>query len=172
MLVIGLTLLEGGVPVGIAWVTKLLLDRVASHRVDSSLAWLVAGLGVGILASTVLPHLLTFTQQLLRRRLELSLHDELFASVNQVPGLQIFDQPHFYDLLQLAQQAKDRTPMQLVNGGSALLQQITTLGGFVVSLIALDRWSPAWCSSRAHPASWLSCAWVHCAINFSLPRLL
>lgn len=138
MLVIGLTLLEGGVPVGIAWVTKLLLDRVASHRVDSSLAWLVAGLGVGILASTVLPHLLTFTQQLLRRRLELSLHDELFASVNQVPGLQIFDQPHFYDLLQLAQQAKDRTPMQLVNGGSALLQQITTLGGFVVSLIALD----------------------------------
>jgi ATP-binding cassette subfamily B protein len=136
--VLMLTLISGGLPVVFTWLTKLLLDRVASHQVDAALVWLVGSLTAAVLLSTVLPHLSALVQQMSRRRVEFAMHDELFTAVNRVPGLRIFDEPAFYDELQLAQQAKDRAPAQVVAGGCQLLQGAVSVSGFLASLAALD----------------------------------
>ncbi|MET0495245.1 MAG: ABC transporter ATP-binding protein [Actinoplanes sp.] len=138
VLVVGSTALaQGVVPVAIAWFTKLLLDDVAAPGAGAPW-WVVAGLVASVALLTVLPHTAGYFQAELRRGVELTVQTRLFAAVNRVPGLGPFEQPAFHDRLQLAEQAGQSVPGQIVQSATALVQALVTQLGLISALVVVD----------------------------------
>jgi ATP-binding cassette, subfamily B, bacterial len=133
-----LSVASGLVPVGVAWLTRGLLNDL-SHRPVAyghliGLAVMLAVLG-GMM--TIGPQLSQRIQAELDRRVRLMTQDRLYGAVNRFVGLERFENPAFLDRLQLAQQAGAVAP-QVIGGGLGSLQICITLVGFVTALVALS----------------------------------
>ncbi|RGC69380.1 putative multidrug export ATP-binding/permease protein [Micromonospora sp. MW-13] len=130
----------GAGPVASAWLTKLLLDRIA-ERTGSGLAELVrlavALAVVGVLLA-FLPQLVNYASAELGRRVRLAARDRIFTTVGNLPGLVRLEDPPFYDRLMLAHQAGADSPGQVLGGLLGLLQAILTMGGFLVTMALLS----------------------------------
>jgi ATP-binding cassette subfamily B protein len=132
---IGLAMVSGLWPVLAAWLTKLVLDELSRAGTDRGvLIGLAAGLAVTGLLTAVSSHLEQYLDAELRRQIELSCSDRLFASVNRSVGLGRFEDPRFHDQLRLAQTAGQGAAGQLVLPVVAIAQAGTTAVGFVVTL--------------------------------------
>lgn len=132
------TILSGLLPVALAWLTKLLIDRIAEQADMVRISPLAGALAVGVLAAGALPFTISFLQGLVSRRAGLLIQDRLFAAINRLPGLELFERPDFHDHLQLAQEAADTAPQRIIRGASSLTGGALTVGGFVVTLAAID----------------------------------
>lgn len=137
LLVIAVTTVQGLTPVAMAWLTKLLLDDVATPGPGPAW-WALAGLlGAGACAA-LLPHVNQHGRSILRRGVELAVQSRLFAAVNRVPGLGPFEQPAFHDRLRLAEEAGQVAPGQVVHGLTGLVQAAVTVTGFLAALLVID----------------------------------
>jgi ATP-binding cassette subfamily B protein len=124
-------------PVAIAWLVKLVLDGlvgVAEVDVRSAMLGLVIVVAVG----TSLTYAERYLSGQLRRSLQLLVQTRLFAAVNRFPGLEPFEQPSFHDRIQLAEQAGQAGPAEVVWSTASSLQAALTLSGFLGSLVMLD----------------------------------
>ncbi|MEU6999825.1 ABC transporter ATP-binding protein [Nonomuraea sp. NPDC046570] len=130
------TVVSSVVPVGIAWLTKLVLDRVAAA--DGEVFALAGGLALLGLTLATLPEVLHYLQGELNRATGLLAQDRLFTAVNRLPGLARFEDPVFLDRLRLANQSGGMTPSQVVQGALALGGGLLTAGGLLGSLTAIS----------------------------------
>ncbi|MBT2228398.1 ABC transporter ATP-binding protein [Nonomuraea sp. NEAU-A123] len=128
----------GAAPVATAWLTKLVLDALATGDGAAALVPLGGGLALAGLAVIVLPHVSAYVQAQLRRSLRLLIYDRLFRAVNRHPGLSRFENPAFHDTLRLAYESSHNAPDRLVVGALAIGQALITLSGFVVTLFAVS----------------------------------
>ncbi|MEU6033841.1 ABC transporter ATP-binding protein [Actinomadura sp. NPDC047616] len=132
-------LAAGGTPVATAWLTKVMLDRIAAGVPDglASLTAVAAGLAAVGAAAAVLPHLSAYASAETSRRLKLTTQDRLYAKVGGLPGMARLEDPAFHDRLMLAQQSGSDSPSRVLGGVLGLLQAMLTLGGFFGTLLVL-----------------------------------
>ncbi|MEU7991256.1 ABC transporter ATP-binding protein [Streptosporangium canum] len=129
----------GVLPVAVAWLTKLILDALATGRSGGAdvLAPAVA-LGVAGLAGALLPHLSQYVEGQLRRGIDLAARDRLLGAVNRFVGLAPFEDPRFRDRLRLAEQAGGGASSQIISPSLGLAQGLVTICGFAGTLIVLS----------------------------------
>lgn len=130
----------GAVPVVTAWVTKLLVDRLAASR--GVVGPLFVGLVVGsLVAAAALRHFgeawIRYLEAQLGRRVSRLTQDRLFTKINSFAGSSWFERPQLQDQMQLAQQAGQVAP-QLVAIMAGVMQQSVTIAGFVVVVVAIS----------------------------------
>lgn len=135
------TLLAAAVPVGLAWLTKLVLDAVAGGAATGGrLAVIAVGLAAAGLAAVVLPHTATYSRQELDRRVGLAAQDQLFAAAERHTGLARFEDPGFLNRIELAHGAGGSAPSNVVTGGLSVGQGVITVVGFLGSLLVVSPW--------------------------------
>jgi ATP-binding cassette subfamily B protein len=134
----GVVVVAGALPVLLAWLTRALLDRIADHAASAALVAPGLALVACVLVIGVHPHVGQFLQGDLSRRVRLLVQDRLFAAINREAGLDTFEHPGFQDRLFLAQRAGDEAPAEILRGAVATGQGALTIGGFVVTLWAID----------------------------------
>ncbi len=125
-------------PVLAAWMTKAVLDAVASGAAWQQIAWAGAGLGAaGLLLSTV-DHVTVYLRAETDRRIAVLSKDRLFTAVARHVGLGSIEQPSFHDRVRLAQEAGRSAPASVVNGIINTGRGALTLAGFLGSLLYLS----------------------------------
>jgi ATP-binding cassette subfamily B protein len=136
---VGVSLLSGGVPVMVSWLTKLLLDRIASGRIGTwSLTSLGFGLAVAGAAATVLPRAIQYAAGELERSVAMLADDRLYAAVNAFIGLERFEDPDFLDRMRLAKQSGGVTPGRVIAGVLSLARAGISVAGFLASLVVIS----------------------------------
>jgi ATP-binding cassette subfamily B protein len=125
--------LSGALPVLVAWLTKLLIDRLT---VGSGPPVMVPAVSLAVAggAVAVLPHLTTFAQREQQRRVTHLTSDELFAAVCRMRGLAELESPKFHDRLRMAQQAGESSPQLVSESTLTLVRAGVTIIGFLGAL--------------------------------------
>ncbi|WP_412543587.1 ABC transporter ATP-binding protein [Longispora sp. K20-0274] len=144
----------GTVPVGAAWCTKVLLDRLAGGAPGGWRALLPVAVGLAVVG--LLAGLLPVAGQYLRARLDrvvgvLSM-DRLYRAMNRMAGIGRLEDPVFRDQLRMAQQAGRSGPSRLVDDALGVAQSGLTLLGFLGTLLVVNPWMAAVVVASAAPA--------------------
>lgn len=112
------------------WLTKLIMDGIATGRSGAELFTWSAGLAAVGLTGAALSEFTRYLRGQLSRKVDRLVQARLYAAVCSFQGLSRFEDPRFRDRLQLATQA-----------GGGLLEPATTglftLGGSVITLVSL-----------------------------------
>lgn len=132
---LAMTVAAATAPVVTAWLTKLVLDRLAAP--SGAVGGLAAGLAVAGLATAGLPVLARFVREQIGRSASLVATDRLFAAVGRQAGLRRFEDPAYQDRLRLAQDSARRVP-EIVDGSGSVLSGVLALAGFLGSLLVLS----------------------------------
>ncbi len=139
-----LTLAQGALPAGIAYVGKIIVDRVvlsvqnpgeASRGAVLQAVLLELGL---VLVSTLLTSVESLVREQLRAQLGNAINERILQKALQLP-LEAFERPEVYDKLQNARREASFRPLSLALGGLGLVRQTITLATFAALL-----WSIAW----------------------------
>jgi ATP-binding cassette, subfamily B, bacterial len=130
------TVAGGLAPAMIPALTSRILDVLARPEQDPRL-WLLVG---GLAAAGALVRVSITISGLLSRELErkvgLLADSTLFAKVNSLPGLRVFEDPSFQDRMRTAQQEGGAAPSQLVTASFQIAQEALTLAGVTGVLLA------------------------------------
>jgi ATP-binding cassette, subfamily B, bacterial len=134
-----LTLLEAGIPVATAWLTKYALNAIVDPALGISVL-VAAGVGLAVagVASSASSHASSYLTAELGRRVGLLAQDRLFRAAERFIGLRRFEDPVFLDRLNLAQQAGGSTPSQVVGGAFGIGSSSVTVVGFIGSLLVVS----------------------------------
>ncbi|MET7302454.1 ABC transporter ATP-binding protein [Embleya sp. NPDC005575] len=124
-----------GLPIATAWLTKLVIDRLAEAH--GSITAPALALALTGLAATVLPGLGRYLHAQVGRATGVLATDRLFGAAERQVGLRRFEDPGFLDRLRLAQQGTTNFGV-LVDGAGSTLQGTLTLVGFIGSLLFLS----------------------------------
>ena len=135
---VGLALVSGLVPPAVAWLTKVVLDRLASPG-EPLLGIVVLLAGTGIVA-VMAPQCVRFVEADMRRSIALTVKQRLYAAVGRLDGLRRFEDPVFHDRLQLAGSSATTGPSDLVTSALGVAQGVLGVAGFVVALSFLNPW--------------------------------
>jgi ATP-binding cassette subfamily B protein len=154
--IIALDILQGLVPLGTAWITKLLFDQLAlvleiglpvgSASASSAtslslpqniLLLLIAQVILTILSQSLSPVTGYFNVEL-GRKISLSVQTKVFTKISNLTGLAYFEDPKFYDTIQLAARGAQRGPSQAVHILTVLLRSTITLLSFLGLLISFS----------------------------------
>jgi ATP-binding cassette, subfamily B, bacterial len=138
---IAMAVLTGLVPPAAAWVLKELINSLTgAHPAEARVAMLALVtvlLGALALAMGDLSMVIAASCQ---RSIAVAVTSDLYAAVNRIKGLAVFEQPGFQDSLRLAEQAAEDTPSGLSSMLALGLQSATTIAGFAGILLAT--WPP------------------------------
>ncbi|MEV6393532.1 ABC transporter ATP-binding protein [Streptomyces sp. NPDC051907] len=126
-----------GVPVGVAWLTRLVLDRLTGVSQEALLG-LALGLGLLGLVAALLPHLSQYLGARLNRAAGMRAVNRLFTVVNSFGGLARFEDPRFQDRLRMAQSAGSQAIGRVVETGLRIAGGVLSVGGFVVALFVIS----------------------------------
>ncbi|HEX8626784.1 MAG TPA: ABC transporter ATP-binding protein [Catenuloplanes sp.] len=173
LLRLAMTVLSAAGPVLLAWLTKLVIDRLAGVA-GPDVVLLVALLAVvaGLLAAV--QHLSRYLDGELERRVVALTQVTLFEAVSRFPGLAELEEPRFHDSLRLAQQASQAGPQQLAGALLGTVQAALTAAGFLVSLATISPWATVLVALSMMPAlvSQLRLARAHAAMMLqTAPRM-
>lgn len=133
---------QGTIPLAVAWVTKLVFDRLA-EAAGGGLAFepfallLAAYGGLGLLAGALDPANAYLNAQL-GRRLSLAAQERVFRKITGLNGLAPFENPAFQDALRFAPQGAQHGPMQILSILTTTLRSSATLLGFAGAVLALS----------------------------------
>ncbi len=130
-----LTVISGVLPIGVAWLTKLVVDGVVGGGPVVALA---AGLALAGAVTASVPTLIQYLRSELDRKVGLVAQDRLFSAVDRFVGLARFEDPRFLDRLRLAQQTTDSTAGDVVDGFLGLARSTITVAGMLASLFLLS----------------------------------
>jgi ATP-binding cassette subfamily B protein len=120
------------VPLGIAYVGKLITDAVVAHAVGATLHWVVVELGL-ITLQTVLSRVLAQTRQTLGARLSIDINVLILEKALTLE-LRHFEDSEFYDQLIRARREASSRPLSVVTSLFLLAQNLITLAGYAVIL--------------------------------------
>ncbi|EMD29778.1 ABC transporter ATP-binding protein [Amycolatopsis azurea] len=129
----------GVLPVIVAWLTKLVLDRVVAVEVSlDELTMLAAGLAVAGVSVALLGEAGRYLSAELARRVTLLTKDRLYLATGRLAGLTRLEQPAYRDRLHLAQQHSYSGPGVILDSVVGGVQAALTTVGFLVSLAAVS----------------------------------
>ncbi|KAB2343652.1 ABC transporter ATP-binding protein [Actinomadura rudentiformis] len=138
LLRVALALMVSAMPVVVAWLTKAVLDRLATPGASLTFPVLLLALaGVGV---AFLPEVTQYLEGELERAIGLIARGRLYAAIAGMPGLRRFEDPRFHDRIALATQAGPSGPSDVVGGALGGAQGLLTLTGFVATLAVLSPW--------------------------------
>ncbi|GAB3805080.1 ABC transporter ATP-binding protein [Micromonospora zhanjiangensis] len=132
-----IAIVEALIPVAIAWLTKVVLDRLGAEQVGQVLAPAVLLGCFGVLAAVV-PQPASYLSKQIGRRVGLLSLDRLYRAINKFIGLGPFESPAFRDRLRLAQQGSS-TVIHSVAMAFGLGQSLLTLVGFFSALVIVSK---------------------------------
>ncbi|MBG0832674.1 ABC transporter ATP-binding protein [Planomonospora sp. ID67723] len=130
-----MTLVSAAAPVATAWLTKLVLDRLASPH--GAVGGLALGLIVTGLGAAALPVTIRYLRAQIGRSAGLVATERLFTAGERQVGLRNYEDPAFQDRLRLAQEGTGRVA-ELVDGAGNALGGVLSLVGFVASMLVLS----------------------------------
>ncbi|MBP2327580.1 ATP-binding cassette subfamily B protein [Kibdelosporangium banguiense] len=131
------TVLGGVVPVLVAWLTKLVLDRIGPAAAGELLV-LAGALAVSGVLLVVVAQAAKYLQLELGRRIGLLTRDRLYTATGRLGGLARLEDPAFQDRLRMAQQHSRNGPSAVVDGVLGAAQSALTLLGFLATLATLN----------------------------------
>jgi ATP-binding cassette subfamily B protein len=151
-----LTLVAAGLPAGIAWVGKLIVDAVVAAAQGSAEArsrvYGLVGLEFGLmLGSAVVERGLTLTRELLRANLGNLLNERILKKALELE-LRHFEDSDTYDKMQNARREANSRPLSLVMQAFSIVRNGITLSTFAALLIALSPWSVVVLAAASVPA--------------------
>ncbi|MDG6107215.1 ABC transporter ATP-binding protein [Dactylosporangium aurantiacum] len=134
---LALSVLGGLAPLAVAWLGKLVIDRLAGPvRWLDMVGLTVALAGAGV-AAAVVPPAVRYVRAESDRRVNLLAVEHLYASVDRFVGLRRFEDPAFLDRLQIARASGVNSPGMVVDGGLGVLRSLLTVVGFAGALLVL-----------------------------------
>jgi ATP-binding cassette subfamily B protein len=127
--------LGGAAPVAVAWLTKVVLDRIGDgHPLVGPVVLLMA---IGIVVAC-LPHAERYLRAEIERAVGLLARDRLFGALERLRGLAKLEDPAFHDRLQLAVDSGRISPPTVLAGAVDLVRGGLTVAGFAVSLLLIN----------------------------------
>lgn len=145
LLLITTQILQGLVPLALAWITKVLFDLLAQSLQGRAPTNLVSTLALLLTLQTLVTMLnqgIASTNQYLNtelsRRLTLTIKSAIYRKVNSFIGLAPFEDPALYDTIQVASNKAQMAPIQTLNTCTILAQSAITLLSFLGLLFALS----------------------------------
>jgi ATP-binding cassette subfamily B protein len=128
-----LTVVAAVVPLGIAWVGKVIMDAVVAGSRDATLRWVLVELGLVALQS-LLMRALGLIRALLGARLSVDIN---VLILEKAIGLDLrhFEDPDFYDQLTRARREASSRPLSVITETFQLVQNVITLAGYVALLV-------------------------------------
>jgi len=145
LVLILLTLLQGVLPLGVAWLTKWLFDLLAAGfrygmqpDFPIQLAYILAGQAVLMMLGQMLPPLNQFLNAELGRRLTVAVQKDVYETINRFAGIAYFEDPAFHDTFRLAAQGAYSGPSQTLQTLVQLIEGALTLVGFMGVLAAFS----------------------------------
>ncbi|HKO33041.1 MAG TPA: ABC transporter ATP-binding protein [Candidatus Limnocylindria bacterium] len=151
VLQIGVGAMSALVPIGVAWLTKLLIDRLG-HGAPSALT-AMAGLVVASAGMAIAPHVSRFLDRRCEYRATLYAQDILYRAVNRLPGLGRFEDPQFQDHLRYAQGSAGPTSSRVVAGGIQIVGGLLTAAGLLYSLALINLVTALFLAGSAVPVA-------------------
>jgi ATP-binding cassette subfamily B protein len=148
-----LAVLGGILPVATAWLTKLVLDRLAAPAAVDSSDLVALGLGLAAVGAVMatLGHVTRYLDAEFSRAVAFLSQQRLYESINRLTGLGQLENPRFHDRLQLAIHAGREGPRQLIHGLGGTVQGVTMTAGFLGTLFVLNPWMLAIVLAAAVP---------------------
>jgi len=140
ILLAALSVVEGLLPVLAAWSLKLLLDELTAGASPGRVALATAGIATAALLLGMRQSADAYVTGVLRRAVQLAVQDRLLRRVNGYVGLRRFEDPEFLDRLQLAEDAGERVPQELVTAALVIVRTTLTSAGLLVLLLTI--WPP------------------------------
>ncbi len=141
------TLIGAGIPAGQAYVGKLIVDAVVSGAqsgvdpmagLQSVAPWLLLELALVVL-DTATGQARTLAEHILHARINVNINTRIIRKALDL-DLAYFENAEYYDKLQNARREADWRSLQIVDNGFYLIQNLITLGSFVVLLIGFSPW--------------------------------
>jgi ATP-binding cassette subfamily B protein len=133
-----LTLFSAGVPLGIAWVGKLIVDAVVAHDTERAIELVAIELGLVALQAGI-GRALSLLWQLLGSRLSIDINVAILEKARQL-DLRHFEDPTFYDQLTRARREASSRPLSVVTDTFGLFQNALTLLGYIGLLVQFSAW--------------------------------
>lgn len=145
LMLLATQILQGLVPLALAWITKLLFNLLAQSLQGHAPTNLVPTLVLLLTCQT----LVTIAQQVmaptnqylnaeLSRRLTLSIKSAIYHKVNSFVGLASFEDPTLYNTIQVVSTKAQIAPIQTLNICVTLIQSAITLLSFLGILFSLS----------------------------------
>lgn len=142
---LGLEIMVGLMPLGTAWLTKLLFDLLPqifqsglTTTSGQQLALIFIGQAILTIFGQTGRQICQFLNNELERHLALSVQTTIYSKINSLQGLSSFENPELYDSIQLAEQSAQIGPLQALNNLIMLLQGLTPLVSFAITLIVFN----------------------------------
>ena len=141
-----LTLIQALVPVGTAWIMKLIFDEVQrSLTTDatvemSTIFTLIFFQAILLLVSKILPSVQQYYSKELGRSLKIEIQRNVYEQINRFAGIRYYESPEFHDLFRLSQQGAQMGPEMMINTMTGMVRGVTTLISFIVVVAALSYW--------------------------------
>ncbi|MGC4937315.1 ABC transporter ATP-binding protein [Kribbella sp. DT2] len=133
------SVVSGLAPVAVAWLMKLVLDRLTTGTAPTGeLTLLAVGLAVAGLAVAVTGELVRYLAAEVARRVTVLTRDRLHEATGRMTGLAKLEDPAFRDRLRMAEQHSQSGPMIILDAVIGSVRYLLTLVGFVVTLVALS----------------------------------
>lgn len=142
-----ITVLSSTIPLGSAWVGKLIVDTVVAttnahlNTMDglrAALPYVLIEFGF-ITLSAILSQSRSLVEHMLNARLGHSINTQIIRKALSL-DLQFFEDAAFYDKLQNARREADWRALSIINTSFTIIQSLLVLGSFAVSLIAFNPW--------------------------------
>jgi len=134
---LALTLAAGVSPVAVAWLVRLLFDRLTAGTPPGGLLPLVLGIAALGVGTGAIPVVRDWVRGILTRRIAFVAADRLYRAVNRIDGIGQMEQPAFRDQLRMAQQGGRAGPGQLLDAMLVMGQSALTVAGFLGTLLTL-----------------------------------
>ncbi|MBF9133217.1 ABC transporter ATP-binding protein [Plantactinospora sp. S1510] len=149
---LGLSVFAGLAPLAVAWLMKLVIDRLTGPVVWLDVIGLAGALGGVGMAVALVPHAVRYLRAETDRRVLLVAVSRLYAAVDRFVGLRRFEDPAFLDRLQIARASGVSGPGMVVDGGLGATQAFLTVIGFAGTLLLLGPWIAVTVLLAAGPA--------------------
>jgi ATP-binding cassette subfamily B protein len=139
-------ILQGLLPLGTAWVMKVLFDLLSqallSHQVPPSftqhLILLLCAQGGLIIVSQVISPLAQYLHVELERQLYLTVQATIYRKLSSFVGISYFEDSHIQNTIQLALRSAHESSLQSLSIATNLLQGTVTVMTFLAVVIALN----------------------------------
>ncbi|MEN9661938.1 MAG: hypothetical protein RL324_887 [Verrucomicrobiota bacterium] len=148
-------------PLGVAWVGKLIVDAVVAAQAaapgpgrDAAVAvairWVLVELGLFV-AISLIERTISLCRQLVGSRLSIDINVKILEKALTL-DLGHFENPEFYDKLVRARREASSRPLSLVQQNFVLLRNTLLLSGWAAFLISFSPWAALGLLAAAVPA--------------------
>ncbi len=128
-----LTLIASGLPIGVAWVGKAIIDAVVDQNTGDVLRFVGVELGL-VVTLALAQRAIGLLWQLLGARLSIDINVMILEKAREL-SLTHFEDPTFYDQLTRARREASSRPLSVVTGTFGLIQSTLTLLGYLGLLL-------------------------------------